>query len=185
MEPASSIARSGVGRLTTVARTRIAHSLPGGGAARRPSSRRCRRRCPARCSVIIGKLSDGARAPGVPPPDTTGTADPGALEQLQRALEELGVSGAVFGKVIRPSNCIRGRSMARRASSSAASGVCTPLRPKPVSHSTRNRTSAPCRTRGLATARARPPRCPGPPRGAPIRLISAISRSVLASPRML
>jgi len=33
--------------------------------------------------------------------------------------------------------------MAVRASSSAASGVCTPLRPKPVSHSTRNGTSTP------------------------------------------
>ena len=43
---------------------------------------------PARCSVSIGNLCTFTSA-GVPPPETTGTANAGALEQAKRLVEEV------------------------------------------------------------------------------------------------
>ncbi len=54
-------------------------------------------------------------------------------------------SGFAVGNVISPSNCMCGIFIAARARSSAACGLCTPLRPKPVSHSIRKRISTPWR----------------------------------------
>src|SRR5882724_2484450 len=97
---------------------------------------------PARCSVSWGMFC-AAKIAGVPPPETTGTGIPARLNSSSARSRNWRVPGSRLGKVMRPSKRRPPSRMAVRARSSAASGVCTPLRPKPVSHSTRNGISVP------------------------------------------
>ena len=75
------------GRLTTVARTRMAQ-LSQVAVPDATTMASLNTQVPARCSVSIGMFC-AVKMAGVPPPDTTGTGMPAALEQRQRPLEEL------------------------------------------------------------------------------------------------
>ena len=72
--PASSMARPSVGRLTTVARTRIAQ-LSQVAVPDETTMTSLKTQVPARCSVSMGKRLRGEER-GVPPPETTGTGMP-------------------------------------------------------------------------------------------------------------
>ena len=141
LEPASMMARSSVGRLTTVASTVSAQSSKRADALARPGSGPCRYRC--RAGARWPTLTSWARQiSGVPPLEMIAARQGRRLEQRpwrRPARRRWPRPGR------RPD-----RSSARRsrrpgdlaifsASASAASGVCTPQRPMPVSHSTSTR----------------------------------------------
>jgi len=115
----------------------------------------------ARLRELLGESTDtvplavrGTLAAGVPPPETTGTGMPACSKRASARSKKSRVSGSRFGKVISPWKSSRGSRMAVRARARAASGVCTPFRPKPESHSTRKRTSTPCRPPASDSPRA-------------------------------
>src|SRR5439155_967849 len=83
---------------------------------------------PARCSVSCG-IDCAVKIAGVPPPETTGTAVPSRLNSSRARSRKARVPGSRLGNGMSPSKRRPGSRMAVRASSSAASGVCTPLRP--------------------------------------------------------
>ena len=83
-----------------------------------------------------------------------------------------------------PWNCSRGSRMAVRASSKACVGVCTPVRPMPVSHSTTKRRSWPARSAASESPRATTS-LSSDTVSRLMRRLAAMSRSALAAPRML
>src|SRR2546427_44896 len=150
--PQSRMARPSVGRLTTVARTRMAQ-LSQVAVPEETTMTSLKTQVPARCSVSMGMFC-AVKSAGVPPPETTGTGIPAPLKSARARSKNSRVVGSRLGKVMRPRNCMRGSRAARRARSKAAAGVCTPVRPNPVSHSTRNRTSTPWRAPAMLSSRA-------------------------------
>src|SRR5712692_767387 len=180
--PQSRMARPSVGRLTTVARTRMAQ-LSQVAVPEETTMTSLNTQVPARCSVSMERFC-AVKSAAVPPPETTGTGIPAPLKSARARSKNSRVVGSRLGKVMRPRNCMRGSRAARRARSKTAAGVCTPVRPNPVSHSTRNRTSTPWRAPASLSPRAttslsRTTASPG------ARRHRAIRRSVLAWPRML
>ena len=120
----------------------------------------------------------------MPPPETTGTAMPACLNRASARSKNSRVSGSRLGKVISPLNCRPGSAIAVRASAKASSGVCTPVRLKPVSHSTRNSRSTWSRAAAAESSRATTS-LSNTTASRRTRRARAVSRSVLAAPRML
>ena len=180
--PQSRIARPSLGRLTTVARTRIAQFAHAAVPVRTVAAS-LKTQVPARCSVSIGNFSTLKRA-GVPPPDTIGTGMPARLNSSSAWSKKTRVSGSRFGNVMRPWKSMWGSFMTVWARSNVACGVCTPFRAPPVSHSMTKRTSRPWRAPASERPRATTSLSSTTVRRS-TRRATAIRRSSFARPRML
>ena len=80
---------------------------------------------------------------GVPPPDTTGTGMPACLNSAQRRLEEMPGVRIAVGKRHETVEPHPGQPHRLPRQRERLLGVWTPVRPNPVSHSTRKRRSTP------------------------------------------
>src|SRR5207249_3691473 len=94
--PQSRMARPSVGRLTTVARTRMAQ-LSQVAVPEETTMTSLNTQVPARCSVSMGMFCAVKRA-GVPPPRDHGHGHPRPLEERESALEELPRGRLAIGK---------------------------------------------------------------------------------------
>src|SRR4030095_7723506 len=84
--PQSRMARPSVGRLTTVARTRMAQ-LSQVAVPEETTMTSLNTQVPARCSVSMGMLC-AVKMLGVPPPETTGTGIPAPLKRPRASVTE-------------------------------------------------------------------------------------------------
>ena len=151
--PESRTARSAAGRLTTVACT-VSATSSSVAAPAATVARSWKAYVPTRYSVTVGRSSPDAHIAGVPPAETVSTSSP-ASRASRSASPRNASAPSRDGYVRKPPKRSPSVRAIPDASAAAASGVATPTRPSPVSHSTSTRSSgAPCIARGQAREQA-------------------------------